>query len=276
MKKYIKISPLILPVAAITYFLGFFYDYILMFLIISLHEISHLIAIRSEKTEVKFIRIEPFGVTIRLAESIIKNPAKEITMAAAGPLCNFLMGGFGYMFFKERLNYFILANLSMGIFNLIPAYPLDGGRILKAALSKQMGYLKSYSTVLLITKILAVISVAGGLYILYTTKFNFSVCLTGCFLLFNVFTEKNHSYFYLMQEISSYKEKNKDIEKMPIREIAVNKNFNLRKILSDLSFTRYYIFTVIEKGRERARFTEGELIEALIKYGGGTKINDLI
>jgi len=79
-----------------------------------------------------------------------------------------------------------------------------------------------------------------------------------------------------MREISEYKKKNRHIEKMPIINIAVNKEFSVRKILYDLSFTKYYIFTVIDNGKNIATLTEGELIEGLINSDSNIKIKNLI
>lgn len=276
MKKYFKINPYFFSVAAITYLIGFSEEYILMFLILALHEISHLIAICFERIEISYIKLEPFGLTVRLKERIFENPKKEIVMAAAGPLANFLFAYTGYIINFEAFSFFVYANLSMGIFNLLPAYPLDGGRILKAYLSIKYGYIKSYKLVLGITKITAIIFILAGAYILYATRFNFFICITGCFLYFNLLTEKNYSYFYLVKEISEYKKKNRHIEKMPVITVAVNKEFNLRKILNDLSFMRYYMFEVIDNGKRIATLTEGELIEGLIKKGAKAKIKDII
>jgi len=276
MRKHLKINPSFFAVILITYFFGFLKEYLLMFLILFCHEMSHLTAIHLEDIKISYIKIEPFGITIRLKERILKNPRKEITMAFAGPLINLILAYVATKINFKELQYFIYANLSMGIFNLLPAYPLDGGRILKAYLSTKYGYIKSYQFVLKLTKLTAIFMIVAGAYILYITKFNFLICITGCFLYCNVLTEKNYSYFYLMREISEYKKKNRHIEKMPIINIAVNKEFSVRKILYDLSFTKYYIFTVIDNGKNIATLTEGELIEGLINSDSNIKIKNLI
>ena len=275
MRKYFKVNPHFFTVGAITYLFGFLEEYILMFLILVLHELSHLVAISYEKIEISYIKLEPFGITVRLKDRIFKSPKKEIVMALAGPLSNFLFAYTGYVIDFEKLSFFVYSNLSMGIFNLLPAYPLDGGRILKAILLGKYGYLKSYKFVLNLTKIISVVFIIFGGYILYITRFNFFICITGCFLYFNVLTEKNYSYFYLAYEISEYKKKNRHIKKMPVITVAVNKDFGIREILNDLSFIRYYIFEVIDNGRRICSLTESELIEGLIKKGAKARISDI-
>ena len=197
-------------------------------------------------------------------------------MAFSGPLWNFCIAFILSFFHIKSFSYLILANLSMGIFNLLPVFPMDGGRILKTFLSRKYGYIKSYQTVLFLTRILSVFLVFSGIFLLCFSGFNYSICIIGCFLFFNLLTEKNHSLYYLTKEISEYKKKNRDIEKMPVISVAVNKSFSVRKILCDLSFTRYYVFLVIDNAKIIARLTEGELIEGLISHGAGAKIKDII
>ena len=274
--KNIKINPLFFFVLLISIFLKVWDMFFLAFLTATLHEVGHLIMIKGSRVEIKYIKIEPFGISIKLKNLFIKNPQDEIKIAIAGPLCNFIVSLLCLVLLKEKAHFLYFSNLCMGLFNLLPALPLDGGRILKAHLSKKMGYLRSYKLTLFITRIISVITVATGFFILYVTKFNFSVCIIGFFLIFNLFSEKNHTYFFMLKEITSYKEKNREIEKMPVNHVAVNKNFYIRKIFYDLSLWGYHIFSVVENGKVLRTFSEGELMEGLIKYGSSAKVEDLL
>lgn len=276
MRRNIRINPLFFGVLLIVFFLGFLREYILMFLILFLHEAGHLIVLCGEKTEISYIKIEPFGITIRFRDRLTKNPGKEIISAFAGPLTNFILALLALIIAKERLKFFILANLSMGIFNLLPIYPLDGGRILKAFFSMRYGYIKSFRFVFLLSAFISALTIFFGIYMIIRGNFNFSLCLTGCFLFFNLLTEKNQHFFYLAGELNEYKKKNSSIEKMPVVHIAVNKNFPVRKIIKELSLTRYMIFSVIDNGKCISQLTEGELIEGLINKKAGIRIKDII
>lgn len=274
--KNIKINPLFFFVLLISVFLKIEEKFLFAFLTATLHETGHLLMIKGSTVELKCIKIEPFGISIKLKSQFIKNPFEEIRIAIAGPLYNFMVSFVCLVLLRDKTHFLIVSNLCMGTFNLIPALPLDGGRILKAYLFKKTGYLKSYKLTLIVTRIISVLITISGLFILYITRFNFSVCIIGFFLFFNLFSEKNHTYFFMLKEITSYKEKNKEIEKMPVTHIAINKNFYIRKIFYDLSLWGYHIFSVVENGKILRTFTEGELMEGMIKYGSSAKVEDLL
>ncbi len=274
--KNIKVNPLFFFVLLISLFLRIEEKFLFALLTATLHEMGHLLMIKGSKVELKYIKIEPFGISIKLKNLFLKDPNDEIKIALAGPVSNFIISFLCFVLLREKTHFLCFSNLCMGLFNLLPALPLDGGRILKAHLSKKMGYLKSYKLTLLVTRIISIITLISGLFILFITKFNFSVCIIGFFLFFNLFSEKNHTYFFMLKEITSYKEKNKEIEKMPVTHIAVNKNFYIRKILYDLSLWGYHIFSVVDNGKVLKTFTEGELMEGLIKYGSSAKVEDLL
>lgn len=115
------------------------YAIILIFAII--HEISHLIVGILLKMKVKRITLMPFGLSIEFYEKINKNNNKKIEIikiiiAITGPITSLLISIFAKFLIKDNeLNQIITySNFLIAIFNLLPIYPLDGGRILKSFL----------------------------------------------------------------------------------------------------------------------------------------------
>ncbi|MBQ4109520.1 MAG: site-2 protease family protein [Clostridia bacterium] len=277
--KNIKINPILILPLAVSWWFGFLESYISMFLILTFHEAAHLLAVNSKKAELEHIKIEPFGINIKLKEDYIKNPWDEIIIALAGPLMNlFLSAFFMILPVKNQITEFIItANLSLAAVNLIPALPLDGGRILRAFLSLFTGHIKSYQYCFKITKYISFFLIITGIYIMYKTRFNFSLCLIGCFLFFNLITEQKNSKLYIMKEIAEYKEKQRYLSKtLKICDLAVLPDYKPVKILEHLSFNRYYKIHVIDKTKDIGSLTETQLIEGLIKFGSDVKILDLL
>jgi Zn-dependent protease len=119
-----------------------------MFACVVLHELGHSLLIRRYGIVVRDIVLFPIGGVAR-AESIPRKPGQEILVAIAGPAVNFAIVAVllpvllfqGLSFGDDNfLVTLTILNLSLGLFNLIPAFPMDGGRILRGVLSLRLPY----------------------------------------------------------------------------------------------------------------------------------------
>lgn len=116
---------------------------LLFFTSVLLHELGHSLVARSYGTPVSKITLFIFGGVSEITEEP-KTPKEEFTMAIVGPLVSLGLGVlFGLLYFATRgvsepvaaLGLFLGGiNISLGVFNLIPGFPLDGGRVLRSIL----------------------------------------------------------------------------------------------------------------------------------------------
>jgi len=101
--------------------------------------------------EISEIKLFIFGGVARLSEES-KNPVTEFKIAVVGPLssfvlaiffwiCHKLLGGLNFPLAQAVTGYLVWINVALGIFNLLPGFPLDGGRILRAILWYRTGSL---------------------------------------------------------------------------------------------------------------------------------------
>lgn len=130
---------------------------VIIFGVVVCHEFGHILAARKYGIKTKDVILSPIGGMARL-QGMPGTPKQEMVVAAAGPAVNLVLAGLGFLllaipglsftttasaFVASLLSWFITINLVLLGFNLIPALPMDGGRILRALLTKKYGYLKA-------------------------------------------------------------------------------------------------------------------------------------
>jgi len=114
---------------------------LLLFLSVILHELSHSLVARAKKIKVESITLFFFGGVAGISDEDLK-PGEELQMALAGPLFSLLLGGVFYaltvlngnLILTTITRYLSQLNFTLAIFNLIPGFPLDGGRAFRAIL----------------------------------------------------------------------------------------------------------------------------------------------
>jgi len=127
---------------------------VLLFLCVLLHEFGHIFTARAFGVNTPDVILLPIGGVARL-ERIPEKPSEEFLIAIAGPLVNVAIAGLLVLVGGASLQFARLANLDisgglvdqlaavnlfLAVFNLIPAFPMDGGRVLRALLASRLGY----------------------------------------------------------------------------------------------------------------------------------------
>lgn len=138
---------------------------LLLFVAVTLHELGHSLEAKRLGVTVTSITLLPIGGVAQM-EEIPEQPGRELRIALAGPLVNLLIAAglvalalvlnaravltldelrqaLGTTSWAGMLAYLTTANLAMAVFNLIPAFPLDGGRVLRALLATRMDYVRA-------------------------------------------------------------------------------------------------------------------------------------
>jgi Zn-dependent protease len=131
---------------------------VLLFLCVLLHEFGHIFAARAFGVSTLDVILLPIGGVSRL-ERIPEKPSEEFLVAIAGPAVNVVIAVLLILFAGAKLGMDSLVsientsagfidrlaevNLFLALFNLIPAFPMDGGRVLRALLATRFGYVRA-------------------------------------------------------------------------------------------------------------------------------------
>ena len=140
---------------------------ILLFACVLVHEVAHSFVAKRNGLKISDITLYLFG-GVSAMEEVPRNPAVELVMAIAGPLTSIVIGIlFGVLWFGLSnvlwdsstlgpLVYLMFyLNLALGIFNILPAFPMDGGRVLRSLLAMRMPYIDATRVAVAIGKLFA-------------------------------------------------------------------------------------------------------------------------
>ncbi len=152
----------------------------LVYTCVILHEFGHALVARRLGIPVPLILILPIG-GLALLGRMPRSPRAEILITAAGPLVNFVIAavcltllghwppGLDYadpatLDWRNLLAFLFYANLLLGLFNLLPAFPMDGGRLLRATLACHYDYLRATWLAMMIGRVVASLGILYALY----------------------------------------------------------------------------------------------------------------
>lgn len=177
------------------------------------HELGHALVAMRAGVAVRSIVLLPIGgVTLMDDESRrLPDPMRDMRIAAAGPFVNLLLAvffGAATLLFLPNVDLFarpfvhssnlvrslVWGNLFLGAFNLLPAYPMDGGRVLRAWLSQRMDYLRATRRAVTVGQMFALA------FILIGSVWNAWLMLIGVFLFFGAQLEDRSAVFQSVLE----------------------------------------------------------------------------
>ena len=213
--KNIYISTFTIAFFFICKFFGALEYVFISYVSLSLHEMFHLLYAVKIKITVKRIVILPFGINIKISEKLTTE--NEVFLCASGPLgsglilCIFLYLKYkGISFFY--IDYIILSNASIFFINIIPVYPLDGGRIMRCILESKIGYYKAVNMSVWISEVFACIICFFVFLSVLFSKCNLSIMVLCCFLIYSLIKEKTQAVVSFAQLLLYSKEKLKNLK----------------------------------------------------------------
>lgn len=277
----IKMNWIFLLVAALYGYFGMLLEVALITCAVIIHEFAHTIVGVFIGVKVSEIEMFPFGGQARIESFHGLDPGKEILVAIAGPLSSLSLAGLFYFLPLEanqaHMNLLININLVLAMFNLIPVLPLDGGRVLRAALSKTIGFKKATKTAAIMGKVTGVMFTLGGMYLAWNNSTGINLIVVGVMLFWAAGQEEKLLAYSFMRFLIKKKAELTGKGFLPSRQLVSSPETKVKDILQESKPTYYMLVVVIDKNHGvTGIISESELIEELLDGGPAAKIIDCL
>lgn len=252
---------------------------IILFGIVVLHELGHALTARRYGIGTRDITLLPIGGLARL-ERMPEDPVQELVIALAGPAVNvvlaFLLFGIHFavagfeniaqvsMVGGNYLATFMWINVFLAAFNMLPAFPMDGGRVLRALLATQMNYVRATKLAASIGQGMAFVFGFAGLFI------NPFLVIIALFVWMGAAQEAS------MVELKSA------LQGVPISDAMIT---NFRTVSPDDTLARavehilggsQQDFPVVEDDHLVGLLTRADLMRALAEHGKGGSVGEVM
>ncbi len=247
-----------------------------MFAVVVLHECGHWWAAHWYGWQVQKIRILPFGGELIVVRQRLVSVREEIVVALAGPLVNALLIGFAWIFSwfgiipDEFSTYFIQANVIIGLFNLLPILPLDGGKVLFACCLMVIRYKRALVFVTNFSLFAACALLLISVSAINLSGIRFDLLIVSLFLLYvNMHTLRKLPLLFvqfLLQKfnllIESDDARAHPLFRRPVHELAISARLPLFSVLASVWYGRLHRFLITdEHGLAIAVIEERRLLE---------------
>ncbi|HKL73855.1 MAG TPA: site-2 protease family protein, partial [Clostridia bacterium] len=233
-------------------------------LCVLLHESAHAICAKFFGYRLNVLTLMPYGAVISGEENLNSNDAFFI--AIIGPISNLLLATITvavWWIFPETYSFtltFFRVNISLAFFNILPFYPLDGGRLCLSFAKNKLIALKRLRFAGIIGSIIFM-----GLFIVsafFKINFTFGIISITLFLGASTGTEKQ-KYIETCNFLSDFKDYRRPIERC---EMLVNCNMTLHKLVMSLSSKKIYTLQVVDNCLNTLCIIENEELDKLIAY----------
>ena len=240
---------------------------IAVFFCVVLHELGHALTARRYGISTKMITLLPIGGVASL-ERMPQDPKKELMIAIAGPAVNVVIALMLWLVLPSLTNSFseefflhitpanflyllLFVNVVLVVFNAIPAFPMDGGRVLRALLAFKLGRVRATQIAANLGQFLAIGFVFIGFF------YNPFLILIGAFVFFGAYSEN-----ILVQHLD-YLRGHSVREGMMTNFVTLAPTETVRQALDKLLMGSEHEFVVEEEGVVVGTLTRSQLIQAV-------------
>ncbi|HHT70987.1 MAG TPA: peptidase M50 [Firmicutes bacterium] len=281
----VKVNSFFLLILVVYGATGYLTEALLVYGAALLHEIAHAVVACSYGLKIEEIELLPFGGVARIKDLDLStwDPKTEVAVALAGPVENLVLAGAawilaGYGVWNISLaGLFLQANLAVAAFNLLPAWPLDGGRILRAYLAQRLSWRQATEIAARLGQALGAVLVCLGLVLMRHGLLFFNIAVLGGFLWAVAATEERWAGLVLLRYLAHKRRGLQTGEVVKGEVLAAAGETTLRDLTKRFVAGRYHLVYVLDKDHKiMAIISEDEVIMGLFTYGPDMTLSRLV
>lgn len=261
---------------------GFQGDMLASISALAIHESAHIFLAKVMGIKIEELEFLPFGGRMKLLFDEETIEAEMITVLA-GPMANFAVAGLLLIFIGENVisrqiaEKLIKYQLTLGFFNILPALPLDGGRIFVLWLSQHVNYIEAVRIASTMGKVLALVLLSVAIGGLFFGKSFINFLLIGVFLFIQGTKESKDAPLIFMRQLTKKKENLFKRGYMQTETLVVMEWMKLKSILYLFIPQKYFLVYILDKDMHiKKYFTETEIFDIIVEKGLDIRIRELL
>lgn len=244
---------------------GFGNIFLMVFAIVLVHELCHSAVAGILRYRLIRVELMPFGGVAALEGLGEGRPSDEAVIAMAGPLGNVLLitvaAALDYFMplGEDFMQMFMGANFAMAVLNLLPALPLDGGRILRALLTRPLGLKKATRTGAVMGMALGLVLAGYGVWGIFSGIINLSIFMVAGFLLLSAVREYRRAPYLVSKVVRAARRHTR-----PVNHLAAYAHVRLGALVQAFLPGMYNVVTILgEDGRAVGEINEDMVFGAM-------------
>lgn len=237
----------------------------LLFSIVFIHELGHAVVAQRFSWRVKRIVLLPFGGVAEMDEHGNRPFREELVVTLAGPAQHVWLVGGAFLLWKcdilsvDHWQLFFHYNLTIAVLNLLPIWPLDGGKLLFLLLTRFFPFSRAHRQTIIYSCAVLFVVIVG---VFFFAPKQLDLWLIVVFLLFSLWKEwKHHPYIVMRFLLERYYGKKGQYAKW--RPLTVEETETVWNVLDKFYRGQKHSIIVLNKAKERAILDENELLHAV-------------
>lgn len=260
----LHIHPILWVVMGISLATGYIQQFLCLFFIVFIHELGHSFAALFYSWRVKRILLLPFGGMLEAEEHGNRPLKEELLVIAAGPFQHVLLQLAAWLFFwmsgitQSLYDMFTFYNISILLINLLPIWPLDGGKLTFILFSKYLPYQTAHRYCLQTSSLFCFFLI---LWFLVVSPMQLSAWILLVFLTYSLYDEYRKRHFtHIRFLLERYYGQKRELGKLT--PIQVNADDKILDVLSKFRRDCKHPIQIEKDGRTISELDENELLHA--------------